>query len=207
MVGINRVAAFLAVGLAVSAARPDGVRAQEGDWRISGGASQVWFGGGAADTTGGGLRLGPSASAAWSLEAERRAGRVWIGLALSYLSAGLEVSGSGVSVVTDDLYMRQFEIAALVSLPIMHIGRGAEVVVSAGPALDHWSVSGADSRSRFGALALLRLSAPISPDWTLLASAGGSLAGSPFEASELPAEFEPSTLWTGRAGFGVQVAF
>ncbi len=207
MSGIRRWAACFTLGLAAAAVSPGGLSAQEGDWRISGGASQVWFGGGVTDTTGGGLRLGPSASTAWSLGANRRVGRVWIGVALSYLSAGLEVAGSGVSVVTDDLYMRQFEVAVLASLPVMRIGQGAEFTISAGPTLDHWSVSGGDGRSRFGALALLQLSAPISPDWKLLASAGGSLAGSPFEASELPAEFEPSTLWTGRAGLGVRVAF
>ena len=207
MHSITRSAAFLALVLTVAVVRPAGVSAQEGNWRISGGASQVWFGGAVTDTTGGGLRLGPSASTGWSLGADRRVGRMWVGVALSYLSAGLEVSGSGVSVVTDNLYMRQFEVAVLASLPLVRIGQGAELTLSAGPTLDQWSVSGADGRSRFGALALLQFSAPISPDWKLLASAGGSLAGSPFEASELPAEFEPSTLWTGRAGFGVQLAF
>lgn len=207
MSSIERLAALLTLALAVPFAGPHGLSAQEGSWRVSGGVSQVWFGGGVTDTTGGGLRLGPAASAAWSLGIERRVGHIGIGLALSYVSTGLEVAGSGVSVVSDDLSMRQFEIAALASMPILRVGQGAEFTLAAGPTLEHWSVSGADSRSRFGVLALLRFSAPISADWKLLASAGGSLAGSLFEASELPDEFEPSTLWTGRVGFGAQVAF
>lgn len=201
------LAALLALALVGSAARPCGLSAQAHHWRMSGGASQVWFAGGTVDTTGGGLRLSPSASTGWSLGAERRVGRVWIGLALTFLSARLEVSGSGVSVVTDELSMHQFQVAALASIPLWQLGQGAEFTLTAGPTLDHWSVPDADGRSRFGAVAALRFSAPISPDWRLLASTGGSLAGSPFEANELPAEFEPSALWTGRVGLGVQVTF
>ena len=96
-------------------------------------------------------------------------------------------------------------MAALVSVRILRLGTGgAGLDLSAGPTLDLWTITDADSRTRGGAIAALSFGAPIAPGWMLMATAAGSLAGSPFNANELPVEFEPSTLVGGRIGLAVR---
>jgi hypothetical protein len=181
------------------------LRAQEAGWRLTGGASHAWFGGGVADTTGAGLTFGPSPSVAWSLGADHPLGRVRAGLAFSYLATSLQVSGSGVRIVSEDTRLRQHQLAALVSITLLRVGvAGAGFGLSAGPLVDIWTVAGADSRTRAGALAAVSFAAPIAPGWSLLASAAGSLSGSPFSAGELPVEFTPSTLLGGQIEIAVR---
>lgn len=200
----RRIAAALLLLAGATGVAP-GVRAQEGRWRVTGGASQTWFGGGVTDTTGGGLTFGPTPSVAWSLGADHSLGRVRLGLAFSYLSASLQVSGSGVRIVSEDTQLRQYQMAALASIQLLRVGgAGAGFSLAAGPTVDLWTVTDTDSRTRVGALVAAVFAAPITPRWMLLASAAGSLSSSPFNASELPVEFQPSTLLGGRIGIGLR---
>jgi hypothetical protein len=202
---VDRWTAVALLLLAGTTGLASGVRAQEGRWRVTGGASQAWFGGGATDTTGGGLTFGPTPSVAWSLGADHSLGRVRVGLAFSYLSASLQVSGAGVRIVAEDTQLRQYQMAALASILLLRVsGAGAGLSLAAGPTVDLWTATDTDSRTRAGALVAAVFAAPIAPRWMLLASAAGSLSGSPFNASELPVEFQPSTLLGGRIGLGVR---
>jgi len=205
---IKRWAAILTLFAAAMATRPTGLAAQEPTWRLTAGGSQVWFGGGLRDTTASDVAFSLTPTTAWGLAADHALGRLRLGIGLSYLSTTLRVVGPEITIIDETFDLRQFEIAALVTLPPLRVGSsGAGFLFSAGPALDIWSVTNENSRTRFGGLVALLFTAPITPGWTLLASAAGSASGSPFEASELPADFESSTLWTGRIGFGVQYAF
>jgi hypothetical protein len=198
----------LALCLAGTATQPSGLTAQRGAWRMTGGASQVWFGGGVTDTTGGNLDFRPTATVAWALGADHAVGGVRLGLGLSYLSSDLEASGSGVRITSTDTHLRQYELAALVSVPLLRVGQsGAELSVSAGPTVEIWTATGSDNRTRAGGLAALQLSAPITPDWALLATAAGSLASSPFEDKDLPDGFERAALRSGRIGIGLHYGF
>jgi hypothetical protein len=204
MPGVVRWTA-VALLLAGTAGMAPGLRAQDGGWRLTTGASQAWFGGGATDTTGEGLTFGPTSSVAWSLEVDHAQGRVRVGLAMSYLPASLQVAGSGVTIVSEDTRLRQYQLAALVNIPLLRVGgTGAGFSLAAGPTLDLWTVTDMDSRMRAGALAAVLFAAPIATEWTLLASAAGSLSGSPFNPGELPVEFEPSALLGGRVGIGLR---
>jgi hypothetical protein len=193
------------VTLAVTVGEVPTLVAQEPGWQLTAGATHAWFGGGATDTTGSGLSFGPTSSVAWSLGADHPVGRVRVGLQLSYYTASLQISGAGVRIVSEDTHFRQLQLAALVSLPLLRVGAsGAGFTLAVGPTVDFWSITDADSRTRGGAIAALLFGAPIAPGWTLLAAAAGTLSGSPFNASELPVEFEPSTLLGGRIGLGVR---
>ena len=179
--------------------------AQEAGWRLTGGASHAWFGGGATDSTGSGLSFGPTPSVEWSLGADHPVGQVRVGLQLSYLSASLQISGAGVRIVSEDTHFSQIQLAALVSVPLLRVGgSGAGLTLAAGPTVDFWSITDTDSRTRGGAIAALLFGAPIAPRWTLLIAAAGTLSGSPFNTNELPLEFEPSPLLGGRVGLGVR---
>jgi hypothetical protein len=201
----SRWGAFVAVLLAGTIWAASTLSAQEPGWQLTGGASHAWFGGGATDTTGSGLSFGPTPSVAWSLGADHPVGRVRLGLQLSCYSASLQISGAGVRIVSEETRLGLVQLAALVSVPLLRIGRaGAGLTLAAGPTVDLWSITDTDGRTRGGAIAALLLGAPIAPRWTLLAAAAGTLSGSPFNASELPVEFEPSTLLGGRVGLGVR---
>jgi hypothetical protein len=201
----NRWGLLAVVMLAATVGVIPTVLAQEPGWRLTGGATHAWFGGGATDTTGSGLSFGPTSSLAWSLGADHPVGRVRVGLQLSYFTASLQISGSGVRIVSENTDFSEVQLAALVSLPLLRVGAsGAGFTLALGPTVDFWSITDTDGRTRGGAIAALLFGAPIAPRWTLLALAAGTLSGSPFNASELPVEFEPSTLLGGRVGLGVR---
>jgi len=195
----------LLVVIMTVAADVSALDAQEPGWRLTAGASHAWFGGGATDTTGAGLSFGPTPSVSWSLGADHPVGGVRLGLQLSYFSASLQISGAGVRLVSEDTHLREVQLAALVSVPLLRVGAsGAGLTLAAGPTVDFWSITDADNRTRGGAIAALLFGAPIAPHWTLLATAAGTVSGSPFDAAELPVEFEPTTLLGGRVGLGVR---
>ncbi len=99
-------------------------------------------------------------------------------------------------------------MAALVTVPLARLGSdGAALNLSAGPVLGLWSLTDADTRTRFGGTASLQLAAPITPSWQLLATLGGSVSGSPFNATDVPDFFDTTTLWATGAGLGIQYAF
>jgi len=185
-----------------------GVAAQEGQWRASLGAGQTWFNGGVTDTTNSGVDFTLTPSVTWALAADRQFGHVRLGVQFSYLSANVQATGPGLRLVDPSFYLRQWGVTALVTVPVLRVGTGgAGLSLSAGPALGWWNATDSDSRTTFGGVAALQFAAPITPGWKLLASAGGSVSGSPFEAGELPVEYIPATLWSGQVGLGVQYAF
>jgi hypothetical protein len=185
-----------------------GLAAQATSWTLSAGAGQTWFSGGMADTTSTALSYTLTPTITWAVAADHRVGDFRLGLGLSYLSANLKLSGPDVELVDRSLDAREWAIAALVSVPVLRVGKGgAGFSLSAGPALGSWTITGLDGRTTIGGVAALQFAAPITEGWRLVASGGGSVSESPFEAADLPVEFEPSTLWSGRVGLGVQHAF
>lgn len=185
-----------------------GLAAQERPWQLSASAGQTWFSGGMTDTTSAGLSYTLTPTVTWAATADRTVGDFRLGIGLSYLSANFMLRGPDVELVDRTLDVREWAIAALVTVPVLRVGKsGAGFSLSAGPALGLWSITGLDSRTTIGGVAALQFAAPISESWRLVASGGGSMSESPFEAPDLPAEFEPSTLWGGQVGLGVQYAF
>lgn len=185
-----------------------GLAAQERDWQLSASAGQTWFNGGMTDTTSTDLSYTLSPTVTWAVSADRTVGDFRLGIGLSYLSANFTLRGPDVELVDLTLDVREWAIAALVTVPLLQVGKGgAGFSLSAGPALGFWTITGLDSRTTIGGIAALQFAAPISEGWRLVASGGGSVSESPFEATDLPAEFEPSTLWGGQVGLGVQYAF
>ncbi len=185
-----------------------GLAAQERAWQLSAGAGQTWFSGGMIDTTSADLSYTLSPTVTWAVTADHTVGDFRLGIGLSYLSANFMLRGPDVELVDRTLDVREWGISALVTVRVLRVGKGgAGFSLSAGPALGLWTITGLDSRTTIGGIAALQFAAPISESWRLVASGGGSVSESPFEATDLPAEFEPSTLWGGQVGLGVQYAF
>jgi hypothetical protein len=185
-----------------------GLAAQERGWRVTAAAGQTWFSGGLLDTTSTDIDYTLAPTVTWAMSADHPLGRVRLGVGLSYLSTSIQASGPALMIVDPTVDVRQWAISALVTVPLLHIGKGgAGFSLAAGPALGFWSITGSADRTTIGGIAAVEFTAPITADWGLLASGGGSLSGSPFEASDLPVEFEPSTLWSGQVGLGVRYAF
>lgn len=208
MTGIARRRAMLVTLAGALTVLPATLRGQSPAWRISGTVSQVWFGSTVRDTVLDDFNGRPTATAGWGLAADHSLGRVRAGIGLTYTSSYLEGYGPEVSLIDRDSRMRQVEVAALLTVPIARIGdAGAEFLLTAGPTLGFWSVTGEDDRTTFGGLAALQLAAPLGTGWRLLASAGGSLSGSPIAEESVPSDFETTTLLAGRVGVGLQYGF
>lgn len=208
MIRFERWSALVICLLVVTTSTIPVAAAQEGQWRASLGAGQTWFSGGVTDTTNSGIDFTLTPAVSWALAADRQFGHIRLGVQLSYLSANAQATGPALRVVDPNFHLRQWGVTALLTLPVLRAGTGgAGLSLSAGPALGWWNVTDADSRTTFGGVAALQFAAPITPGWKLLASAGGSVSGSPFEAGELPVEYIPATLWSGQVGLGVQYAF
>jgi len=181
---------------------------QEQTWRVTATAAQAWFSGGLDDTTTtqGNWALTPNVT--WGVAADRAVGKVRVGLGLSYTSSHVQVSDDQVTLIEGTLDLSQVGVAAFMTVPLVRLGsEGAAIDLSAGPVLGIWSLTDADARTRIGGAARLQLTAPLAPSWHLLATVGGSVAGSPFGTSDLPDPFEATTLWATTAGLGMQYAF
>ena len=203
-----RWSGMLAWTIVTAATIAPGLEAQERVWQVTAGAGQTWFSGGMTDTTSADLSYTLTPKVTWTATADRTVGDFRLGIGLSYLSANFMLRGPDVELVDRTLDVREWAITALVTVPVLRVGKsGAGFSLSAGPALGLWSITGLDSRTTIGGVAALQFAAPITEGWRLVASGGGSLSESPFEATDLPAEFEPSTLWSGQVGLGVQYAF
>lgn len=197
-----------AIVLGAAVLGPSALSGQTPAWRVTAGASQVWFGSVAEDTMTGDFTVRPSATTGWSVAADHRLGRLRAGIGLSYSSSHIEGSGAGASIIDHDAHMRALEVSVLLTLPIARIGtQGAEFLVTAGPALTIWDLTGEESQTVFGGTAALQFAVPISSGWRFLAAAGGSLSGSPVEDVALSGEFEPTSLLSGRVGLGLQYGF
>lgn len=184
-----------------------GLAAQERAWQLSAGAGQTWFSGGMTDTTSTELTYTLTPTLTWAATADRAVGGFRLGIGLSYLSSNFMLRGPDVELVDRTLDVREWAFTALVTVRLLRVGTGgAGFSLSAGPALGLWSITGLDSRTTVGGVATLQFAAPITGRWRLAASGGASVSASPFEAADLPAEFEPSTLWGGQVGLGVQYA-
>ena len=208
MTGMSKRCALLVWLVGMLAVPPAVLRGQSPAWRISGTVSQVWFGRTVRDTVLDNFNGRPTATAGWGLAADHAVGRVRAGIGLTYTSSYLEGYGSDVSLVNRDSHMRQLEVAGLLTVPLTRLGdAGAEVLLAGGPTLGFWSVTGEDNRTTFGGLATLQVAAPLGGGWRLLASAGGSLSGSPIAEASVPSDFETTTLLAGRVGVGLQYGF
>jgi len=186
----------------------DSLGAQEQAWRVTATAAQTWFSGGLDDSTmtEGDWSLAPRVS--WGFAADRALGKVRLGLGLSYVSSKIQVEGEAITITEGTLDVAQWGIAALVTVPLLRLGSsGAAVDFSAGPVLGIWTLTDEDSRTRIGGTASLQVAAPISGAWRLLATAGASVSGSPFNTGDVPPEFETTTLWASGGGLGLQYAF
>jgi len=199
------VAGALLVALA---ARTEGLVAQGASWHLTATAAQSWFSGGLEDTTTAQADWSLAPTMAWGIAADRSFGAVRLGLGLSYLSSNLRLAGDGITITESTLAIAQWSVAALVTIPLVRLGAaGAAVSLAGGPVLGIWTLTGEETRTRAGGTAMVQLTAPLGEAWHLLALIGGSLSGSPFNPTELPAEFKTTSLWGSRAGFGVQYEF
>ncbi len=178
---------------------------QASAWRVTGAGSQSWFSGGVKDTSYAGLEYQLRPTVAWSVGADHSLGKLRLGAGVSYLSTNFQAVGADLTLVDEAFSFRQWGVTALVTVPVLRVGnQGAGLSLAAGPALGFWSVTGADSRTTLGGVAALQFTAPITPGWDLLAIASGSASGSPFQAVEMPPDFERTTLWSWQVGLGLR---
>ena len=172
-------------------------------WRFGVGAGIVAIRGASAPTTpGDSVTVRPYGPLAYGADASYTAG-VWQGR----VSAASGISG--LSVGTGDLFvvdrsgLKLLLIEPTVARRVSVTGEHAAVWLEAGPSVHVWYPTGADSRLRIGGVvaAVWRQRARGKVDSTVRLFLSAS--PSPFEASDLPAAYRPSTLWRFGVTFGV----
>jgi hypothetical protein len=192
--------AVAAAVCALSLAWPGEVRAQ---WRVGVGAGVVAIRGASAPAPpGDSVTVRPYGPLIYGADASYTAG-VWQGR----VSAASGISG--LSVGTGDLFvvdrsgLKLLLIEPTVARRVAVTGEHAAVWLEAGPSVHVWYPTGADSRLRIGVVvaAAWRQRARGKVDSTVRLFLSAS--PSPFEASDLPAAYRPSTLWRFGVTFGV----
>lgn len=179
--------------------------AQSQSWRFTATANQTWFSSVVSDTTASEPKYDLQPTPSFGLLIEHRVSHFHVGLGVSHLGTHLRVIGPSVSIADQEFTFTRWQVAALLTVPLLPVGtEGAGLALSAGPALSIWKPTGEASRSRFAGAAALVLNAPLSTQWSLLASGGGTVSASPMNTDELPDGFVRTTLWAWQAGIGLR---
>lgn len=166
----------------------------QGSWGLATELGMAFFSSAAVDS--GGRSFHPDGRTTSCLRLERRfaAGRAGVGLALLYAPGGIALT-SGDVTATQAGVLDLYGIAPELSWRLVATARGSSLVAHAGPVVEIWSVSGEGDRTRVGGRGALSLEWPITGRLSGQVRAGVTLTGSPFDAAELPAGFEPRALW------------
>ncbi len=177
-----RMPRTLALSLAIAAPGP-----LAGQWTVALEVGVARFGGTSRDSSGASVR--PYRPTTFGVRVDRGWGATRIALAVLYAQTGLAGEGNGVAFV-DYGAASLLELAAEVSIRVARFGAGVEARVEGGPALDVWTISGSDTRTRLGGLAGLALEWPLGGRFTGSLRATGALSESTFNPDEIPAGVE-----------------
>jgi hypothetical protein len=107
-----------------------------------------------------------------------------VAVTLLHAKTGLAAEGPSVAVVQYDVGTL-WEIALETSIRVASLGRGAEIRVDGGPAIDLWDFDG-ERRNRWGGRAGVSLEWPLARVLSGYARVGGVLTGSVFDAADVP---------------------
>lgn len=164
-----------------------GVTAQ---WGIGIELQLVGFGGTSVDTSAGYDRetFRPTSAATVGIRADRRMGRLRIGLTVRYGKAGLVLHRKNVFAGEQGDFLL-FEVAPEASFRFAAAHTGATAHIYGGPVIDLWALVDADPRVAAGARVGIGGEFPWSGRFMVWVRAGGVLTRSVFVENELPPQF------------------
>lgn len=170
-------------------------------WSLTPEVGLTAFSGSARDS--GGLRVGPTRATVIGLRFGRESRASGIGLRILTGSTGFGATDGDLTVIQEH-QLRLVEVAGFFYWHVAQIGTASRLGFEAGPVLDVWMPQGASSRSRFGAVAALSWAFPVSPRLDAALRLEGTLTGSLFDQSDLPASAQRRATWRRGAGFALR---
>ena len=196
-------------GLAVCGivhASPLPAAAQHEAWSLSAEAGWAGMSGASRDPqTGAAFR--PANGLVLGLAIGGRIGPVQLGLVLRTQQSDLTVADSQVTIITNDLGFRRYEIAPELGLRLMRVSRYAMIHLAAGPVVDLWRVTDSRSRTRIGGRAALTLESLVAEGVSGVVRAEGAMTGSMFDEGELPPGFTRRRTLRGVVALGIEYSW
>jgi len=163
--------------------------AQQEAWSLS--AEVGWTGiSGASRDPATGAVFRPANGPLLGLAAQWRTGQLRLGLLLRTARSNLSIADSEITITTDDLAFRLYQIAPELDLRLIRVSRHATITLAAGPVIDLWRVTESKSRTRIGGRAALTFESLVAEGVSGVVRAEGAVTGSMFDEGELPPEFD-----------------
>jgi opacity protein-like surface antigen len=200
---IFRISALIGT---IAALTPGAVTAQ-GSWTIGIGVSRDAFTGASTDTTtipGVRVEIAPAPRLAIEIGVGRSAGAGELGLQLGYASGSLRAKTDALMLDDRTGSVTRWRLSLLAGRRLATYER-LSLLLLAGPALEHWEVSGIGNRTTFSGRAGFALRIPLGR-LSLENNATLGIGGSPFRPSDLPPEAEVRRMLTWSVGAGIRVA-
>jgi hypothetical protein len=160
-----------------------------GGWSLRAGVAREAFAGASTDTTtipGTEVEVVPAPRLAFEAGASRRIGKWEIRLSGGYAAGGLRAKTDALLVDDRTGDVKRYRAALLLGRRIASLGP-SDLVLLAGPSVDHWQAAGIGDRTTLGGRAGLTLTLPLGRV-TFANTVLFGLGGSPFRRHDLPLE-------------------
>ncbi|HEX6433601.1 MAG TPA: hypothetical protein VFZ87_05145 [Gemmatimonadales bacterium] len=165
------------------------------------GSERFW--GGSLETTPDQRSFRPYRPTTFSAAVERRSGSLGAALRLRYTDASMALEGSEAVVAVKGVFT-VISVSAEISYGIITLGQN-QLLLHAGPVVEHWSLVDEDSRFRVGAQGAVGLNIPLGGRMAMTLLADAAVVGSPFEQDELDPTYDLRALW--RRGFAAGLRY
>jgi hypothetical protein len=184
---MTRVLPSLALAAGIAGGTPAALSAQ---WGVSLEVQRTAFGGTSRDTATDGTHgsFRPAGALAVTARADRRIGRLSVGVGIRYVRAAVLLDGPDVFIGVQDDFAA-FEAMPEIRVRIARSSTGASLHGYAGPVIGIWTFSNLGTRAVPGAMGGIAGSFPVMDRLTFWVRVGGGMTRSVFRDQELPPEF------------------
>ena len=166
-------------------------------WTVSLGVGSDRFWGGSIENAPEQRSFRPYRPTVFEVGAEHRWGSTGLGVRATYTDAALGLEGEEALVAVNDAFT-VVGLAPELSYQIAALGPN-RLLLHAGPLIEFWHPIASDTRTRAGAHGAASLLVSLGGRFGLSVAGRIAAISSPFNPEDLPAEYQPQTLW--RRGF------
>jgi hypothetical protein len=180
--------------------------AAQGSWTIGIGVSRDAFTGASTDTTtipGVRVEIAPAPRVAIEIGVGRSAGAWEFGLQIGHASGSLRAKTDALMLEDRTGSVTRWRLSLLAGRRLATFEQ-LSLLLLAGPAVEHWEMSGIGNQTTFSGRAGLALRIPLGR-LSLENNATLGIGGSPFRPSDLPPEAEVRRMLTWSVGAGIRL--
>jgi hypothetical protein len=191
---------WLLLALVLASALPQRALAQ---WYIGLEIGSERFWGGSVENTPEGRSFRPYRPTTLGAVLDRRGGTLGAAFRLRYTDAGMALEGGDALVAVKEVFT-VVSASPEISYRVATLG-GNQVLLHAGPLVEHWSLIDQESRVRVGAQGAVSVNVPLGGRFAMALVADVAVVGSPFGRDELDPSYDLRALW--RRGFAAGVRY